>query len=317
MGRKNITTEEFIRRGKEVHGETFDYSKTIYTRRDQKLIVTCKIHGDMLIWPVTHLNGSGCDKCYADNRRLGRENFIRKSKLLFNNKFKYDKVTYVNMHQKVILICSNHGEFKMIARKHLQSPEGCPKCCIEKRRSTTEDFIKKAIKVHGKNYDYSLSKYTRVQDEIIIICNNCKKCFKTSPNRHLMGSGCPNCTKTGFNTLSEVSYLYLITVRGNDAFVGFGISSNVLKRLRTHKRNLKIGNCYTEGSITLFKTTGQIVTELEKFIKSLINSKQTNISGFKTESIKSLTRLEIFELCVKWLDDKNINYEILKLTFAN
>lgn len=39
-------TEEFIKRAKEIHGESYDYSKTKYINSRTKVIITCPIHGD-------------------------------------------------------------------------------------------------------------------------------------------------------------------------------------------------------------------------------------------------------------------------------
>ena len=58
-----ITTEEFIKRAKEIHGDKYDYSKTIYKNRRTKLIITCPKHGDFEQRPDAHLSGQGCPKC--------------------------------------------------------------------------------------------------------------------------------------------------------------------------------------------------------------------------------------------------------------
>ena len=42
----NKTTEDFIVEARQVHGESYDYSKSIYVGSKTKLIVTCKKHGD-------------------------------------------------------------------------------------------------------------------------------------------------------------------------------------------------------------------------------------------------------------------------------
>lgn len=53
-------TSEFIRRAKEVHENTYDYSKTVYVNARTKVIITCLIHGDFEQLPSGHLNGTGC-----------------------------------------------------------------------------------------------------------------------------------------------------------------------------------------------------------------------------------------------------------------
>lgn len=43
---KKLTTEEWIARAKEKHGDKYDYSKSIYTGSQNKITVTCPEHGD-------------------------------------------------------------------------------------------------------------------------------------------------------------------------------------------------------------------------------------------------------------------------------
>lgn len=84
-----------------------------------------------------------------------------KAQIKHGNKYIYDKVRYKNNTIKVKIKCKvkGHGYFEQIPRNHL-SGQGCKKCGIEqrlsKRRMTTEQFIAKAIEVHGDDaYDYS------------------------------------------------------------------------------------------------------------------------------------------------------------------
>ena len=60
---QKFTTEEFIKRAKEVHGDKYDYSKVDYVSYDSDVIITCPIHGDFPQTPDSHLQGSGCQKC--------------------------------------------------------------------------------------------------------------------------------------------------------------------------------------------------------------------------------------------------------------
>ena len=51
---RRYTTEEFIQRAKEIHGDKYDYSKTKYGyNKKDKITITCPIHGDFFITPRT------------------------------------------------------------------------------------------------------------------------------------------------------------------------------------------------------------------------------------------------------------------------
>ena len=61
------------------------------------------------------------------------------------------------------------------------------------QRFTTKEFIKRAIKIHGKKFDYSEVKYLNAHTKITIICPDHGK-FSQSPNKHLRSShGCNLC----------------------------------------------------------------------------------------------------------------------------
>lgn len=53
----------FIKKAKSVHGERFCYNKVKYQSAKQKVIITCKIHGDFKQAPSNHYAGKACPKC--------------------------------------------------------------------------------------------------------------------------------------------------------------------------------------------------------------------------------------------------------------
>ena len=61
--RQEITTEDFIRRARLIHGDKYIYDKSIYINNHTKLIITCPKHGDFKQRPANHFNSGGCKKC--------------------------------------------------------------------------------------------------------------------------------------------------------------------------------------------------------------------------------------------------------------
>ena len=59
--RKTIT--QFITDAVSVHGTKYDYSKFIYTNWQTKSIIICRLHGEFLQTPNSHLRGEGCYEC--------------------------------------------------------------------------------------------------------------------------------------------------------------------------------------------------------------------------------------------------------------
>lgn len=60
---KNVTTERFIQKAKEVHGNTYDYSNTVYSGRHSPLEIICSVHGSFWQSAGSHLSGRGCPHC--------------------------------------------------------------------------------------------------------------------------------------------------------------------------------------------------------------------------------------------------------------
>lgn len=63
---KKSNTNEFISKACDVHKLKFGYDKVDYKESKKPVIITCKIHGDFLQRPNSHLNGHGCPQCAKD-----------------------------------------------------------------------------------------------------------------------------------------------------------------------------------------------------------------------------------------------------------
>ena len=60
------------------------------------------------------------------------------------------------------------------------------------KKATLEEFIQKAIEVHGDKYRYSKVNYINSRSKIIIICPDHGE-FEQTPVSHIRGQGCPKC----------------------------------------------------------------------------------------------------------------------------
>lgn len=197
---KKYTTEDFIKKAKEVHGDKYDYSKTIYVNSKQNVIITCPIHGDFVIRASHHLYGIGCHKCAKEaadkNHTSTTDIFIEKAKAIHGEKYDYSLVKYINNKTPVIIRCLTHGEFLQKPSDHLLGCN-CPKCAFlsigEKRKLRKEDFIEKAREVHGDRYDYSEAEYKGYNSKLKIICRKHGVFFQTPVGHISNREGCPIC----------------------------------------------------------------------------------------------------------------------------
>ena len=217
-------TEVFIERARETHGDKYDYSKTIYVRACDKVIIVCheigsegNTHGEFLQDPDHHIrNRNGCPKCWIGHEQKfgGTEVFIERARETHGDKYDYSKSIYVDALTKLIIICHNigydgdmHGEFIQIPNSHVNIRNGCPKCWVgyEQTVGGHNVFIERARKVHGDKYEYP-DQYVKAHQNINIICNVKNKkgvlhgSFLQTPNNHNQGRGCPRCSAIQTNS---------------------------------------------------------------------------------------------------------------------
>lgn len=137
-----------------------------------------------------------------------KEDFIRKSKLKYNDDFEYDKLIYINGDKKVTLFhnkCGNY--FETIAKNHFNGNGGCKFCKIknrvEKSKITVDQFIEQAKQITNGNFDYEVTKSTfkNIKSKVNITCLKCGIILIVRAIDHLRGSGCYFCDK--INTLNK------------------------------------------------------------------------------------------------------------------
>lgn len=197
--RYTISTQEFIERAREVHGDRYEYG--VYTNTTTNITITCATHGAFDQLPSNHLNGFGCPSC-TGNKRLTQEEFEERAKLIHGNRYEYGKFTSTG--KCIDITCQHHGIFAQSASQHLRG-DGCPKCA--NKHVTQLEFIEKAHKVHGNIYEYGT--YSKALNKIKIICP-VHGPFDQIANDHLNGFGCPRCTTTGYSNL-QIEWLDYIT----------------------------------------------------------------------------------------------------------
>lgn len=123
--------EQFIHDAKLIHGEKYDYSKSVYEGTFKKLIIKCPCHGKFFQSPHDHLSGRGCKLCGCIKRNASRtkskDGFIIDASVIHANKYDYSKINYVNDGAKIEISCKKHGSFWQTPNHHLQG-NNCPKC---------------------------------------------------------------------------------------------------------------------------------------------------------------------------------------------
>ena len=171
--KKRLSTEKFISKSKEIHGDKYDYSKVQYIKSNIKVCIICPSHGEFWQTPNAHTSrASGCPICghnrTVEHKTISHEIFISRSIGVHGTKYDYSKVEYAKSNIKVCIICPEHGEFWQTPTSHL-SGNGCPKCGFKqtanKKRLSTDDFISRANAIHHGKYDYSKVNYIYINSD--------------------------------------------------------------------------------------------------------------------------------------------------------
>ena len=153
-----VTTDSFVAEAKEIYGDHYDYSKVDYKNREHRVVVTCPIHGDFLVFAREHLDGKGCPKCEKGKK------YIAKLKEKFGDKFGLDEFVYESSTSPVTLICPTHGAFSRLPHQILNAPLGCPECGNELMNQRREKAHLDAIE-HKEERDQARRERYRARKE--------------------------------------------------------------------------------------------------------------------------------------------------------
>lgn len=147
-----------INRLKKLHGNLYDFSliKT-FNKTNEKVSLVCKEHGifKKVINTLLTKKNVYCPHCYNNkirslNKISNTFDFIKKSKIIHNDKYDYSFTDYTKAKNFVDIICKKHGKFLQTPDAHLAG-RGCWECSFEIGGWNFLNWEKKA-KV-SKNFD--------------------------------------------------------------------------------------------------------------------------------------------------------------------
>jgi len=235
---KKLTHEEYIKKWRS-KVENPPYKIVGKYKNSRIPILIENKYGKCLINSVNLLKGTVPTIQTAINKA---EYCINQFKEIHGDTYDYSQINYIGTINKVKIICTKHGEFKQAPCAHLQG-QGCKECKRYSRldglRLTTDDFIKKANKVHNNLYSYKYTKVKGNKNKVTITCKEHGN-FQQSPNSHLKGRGCRKCylENNGYNKNKFVYFakdrickLYLIKCfNEEECFLKIGITSRNLQK---------------------------------------------------------------------------------------
>ena len=149
-GKKKASTarDAFIGKAKEIHGDAIDFTKTEYITAKEKAIFICPTHGEWSARPDNILHGKGCPGCRQDKiKAVNRMKSLQSAKefsinanIIHDDKYDYSRSKYISTHEKVEIICSEHGSFWQSPANHLRE-NGCPDCSVFGYRTSKPGWL--------------------------------------------------------------------------------------------------------------------------------------------------------------------------------
>ncbi len=126
----SLTTEEFIARAKAVHGNRYDYSRSVYAGSKVNLTIGCEKHGIFEQAAANHLSGSGCLVCAkeirAHKRKIKTSDLMAQVVKAHGLKYIYFLDSYTT-EEDFRFMCPTHGIIRQRLCYHIR-PSGCVKC---------------------------------------------------------------------------------------------------------------------------------------------------------------------------------------------
>jgi len=116
------------------YGEYFGYREQIN--------IVCKKHGSFVTTPSVHLLGDGgCKQCRSEKISIPIADWVARFNAHHYNRYDYSQNTKIVSDQKIIAVCSDHGEFYPIPNNHVKG-HGCPKCaCVNYVGGYSSDYF--------------------------------------------------------------------------------------------------------------------------------------------------------------------------------
>lgn len=282
------------------------------------------------------------------------EAFLEKAKRIFGDRYDYYKVNYINNKTKVIIICKIHGEFSQSPQSHLKGSncKSCSKIIIANKKSITKkEFFTRVNKKHNFKYDYSKVKFTKLKQNIIIICPIHGE-FSQRASSHFY-NGCINCRddsyrrsvkevidKANFIHNNKYNYIDFVCYKNNKQILNILCKTHGIfhKTVADHLYGSGCDNCniiiHNDNAYNDFITKANIVHgneykyinnnfHLSKKINVICNihgefkqNKSNHISGSKCpKCVKINRRLTLDEFLVKANLEHNNKYDYSEVKF--
>ena len=186
---KIFTSDDFLKKAKEIWKDEYDYSNVVFIDEDTEVIIICKKdgHGEFEKKPKQHVLRSrpaGCIKCGRE-RQIEKATkpfvvFVEEAREIHGELYDYVEESYNGSKPEMIIICKKeeHEPFPQSPDVHINAKGGCPTCANEltgERCRLKYDEVKHRLNENSKENNTTVSfkeeEYKGVNAELIIKCS--------------------------------------------------------------------------------------------------------------------------------------------------
>ncbi|MDS1552055.1 hypothetical protein QPL51_03265 [Escherichia coli] len=185
-----------------MYGE-FDFNSMIF--KSSKTTLKCNKCGiENTKSAIRHISCT-CSNCYSNmSQRSNNDDFILKVEKKFGTeKFKFDKLVYVNAKTPVTIFCTKHNGYFHITPNKLLTGAGCNVCNINVVH-TNNEFIKIVKRNYGDKFSFQKTNYINRTTKVTVHCNEGNHDWEVDPKTLILGkSGCGICSGKGGRTTEQ------------------------------------------------------------------------------------------------------------------
>lgn len=239
------TSEDFVREVRDIWGDRWDLSQTIYVNATTRVSLNCREHGEFHQFPSAVTSKKiGCKPCAARVRKASKQKeFIRRAQSIHADRWRYTEVRYDDSRTKVTITCPQHGNFQQLPSEHLRpTPTPCPNCRAEEQRVVRQE---KFLELLEDTYPDKTHEGLQYSDSHTAIQLRCEEhgTYTQLPYDYLRGHlGCTRCNRK--SSRAEEHLLQFVSSLGLEP--------------ESHKRGL-LGN--TNQEIDIYIPSAQVGLE--------------------------------------------------------
>jgi hypothetical protein len=186
---KIFTSDDFLKKAKEIWKDEYDYSNVVFIDEDTEVIIICKKdgHGEFEKKPKQHVLRSrpaGCIKCGRE-RQIEKATkpfavFLDEAREIHGELYDYVEESYNGSKPEMIIICKKDGHepFPQSPDVHINAKGGCPTCANEltgERCRLKYDEVINRLNENSKENNTTVSfeeeEYLGVNANLIIKCS--------------------------------------------------------------------------------------------------------------------------------------------------